>query len=252
MKDFLDLNGKQILIAGGAKGIGRETGKVLSQYGAKIIMLDIDSLELVKALKSFAGIGHSGLQFDLSNVNGIEELIASVVKENGPFDGFVFTVGVRSRRPLSLTSPKILNEILNVNFTSFVEIVRNITKKKNFNKGLSIVGISSISSQVGHQSVTAYAASKAALDSAVRCLAKELSKKNIRLNTVVPSTINTHVYKEFVSSQGKSDQHNGLFERQYLGIGEPVDVANVIAFLLSNSSKFITGSAIPIDGGYLT
>jgi NAD(P)-dependent dehydrogenase (short-subunit alcohol dehydrogenase family) len=252
MLNLLDFTGKQILIAGGAKGIGKETGVLLSKLGAKVVLLDLRKNELIEALSIFKGEKHCYYEYDLSITEGIEPLIKEIISKHGPFDGFVHCVGVRSRRPLLMTTPKVISEILNVNFGSFIELVRCITKKNNFKEGLSIVGISSISSQIGHKSVTAYAASKAAMDCAVRCLAKELGTKKIRLNTVVPSTINTHVYKEFTSSHVDEEDSNNILNRQYLGLGEPIDVANAIAFLLSSSSRFITGSAIPVDGGFLS
>lgn len=252
MLNLFDFTGKQILIAGGAKGIGKETGVLLSKLGAKVILLDLHQNELVEALTLIEGAKHCYYEYDLSITEGIERLIKGIISDHGPLDGFVHCVGVRSRRPLLMTTPKVISEILNVNFGSFIELVRCITKKKNFNDGLSIVGISSISSQIGHKSVTAYAASKAAMDCAVRCLAKELGSKKIRLNTVIPSTINTHAYAEFKSSNAVDEDFNNILNRQYLGLGEPIDVANAIVFLLSNSSRFITGSAIPVDGGFLS
>ena len=252
MLNLIDFNGKCILIAGGAKGIGRETGILLSKLGAKVVLMDLKKSDLLDAIACMEGENHLYYEYDLNNLEGIQNLMKEIVSISGPFDGFVHCVGVRSRRPLSLTTPAVISQILNVNFISFVEIIRNISKKNNFNEGLSIIGISSISSQIGHKSVTAYAASKAAMDSAVRCLAKELGSKKIRLNTVVPSTINTHVYKEFISSIDDTDKNNEFPARQHLGLGEPIDVANTIAFLLSKSSRFITGSAIPVDGGFLS
>ena len=125
-----------------------------------------------------------------------------------------------------------------------------ITKKKQFNPGLSIVSISSISSTVGGSGVTIYAASKAAIDAAIRCLAKELHKKSIRINSVISGQINTEAYKDLMNS--KTDKIDQVLDRQYLGLGEPKDVANVILFLLSENSKFITGSSVSADGGFLS
>jgi len=139
---------------------------------------------------------------------------------------------------------------MNINFGSFIEMVRCITKKNNFNENLSIVGVSSIASVRGGTSVTAYAASKAAMDGAVRCLAKELAPKKIRVNTVVPAQINTPAYAELMRMNNNAEDQTLV--RQYLGLGEAVDVANVIAFLLGENSRFISGSAIPVDGGFLS
>ena len=247
--NFVDFSGKRILITGASTGIGRETTILLNKLGATVMLMDIDENGLEELSKSLKGDENKYFHYDLSDLDGIEQKVKEIVSY-GPLDGFVHCVGIRSRRPVSMITPKVLNKIMQVNFGSFVELVRCITKKKNFNPGLSVVGISSVASQRGGTSVTAYAASKAAMDGAVRCLAKELASKNIRLNTVVPAQINTPAYAEYLKMLGGAD--DPALVRQYLGLGEPGDVANVIAFLLSNASKFITGSAIPVDGGFLT
>ena len=246
----LDLTGKSILITGASAGIGKETAILLSKLGAKVILLDINDEGLKEVFSYLEGSDHHYFRYDLSDLDGIEQKVKEIVSICGAFDGFVNCVGIRCRRPLSMITPKVLNEIMSINLGSFIELVRCITKKKNFNEGLSIVGISSISSQKGGISVTAYAASKGAMDSAVRCLAKELAPKKIRLNTVVPAQINTPAYTEMLKMNGGAEDLT--LARQYLGLGEPSDVANAIAFLLSNSSRFITGSAIPVDGGFLS
>jgi NAD(P)-dependent dehydrogenase (short-subunit alcohol dehydrogenase family) len=245
----LDFTGKQVLIAGASSGIGKETAILLSKLGAKLALLDKDEDGLISTIGCLEGYDHQYFKYDLSDIDGIETKIGEIVSCFGPFDGFVHCVGMRCRRPLSMTTPNILNEVISLNFVSFIELVRNITKRKHFNEGLSIVGISSISSQKGGVSVT-YASSKAAMDSAVRCLAKELASKQIRINTVVPSQINSPAYSDLLKMKG--GEEDKTLERQYLGLGETIDVANAIAFLLNKSSKFITGAAIPVDGGFLS
>lgn len=250
MQSLLNFSGRQILIAGAATGIGKETASLLSKLGARIVLMDIDETGLMKTTNSLSGKGHSFYKYDLSDLTGIETEIREIVIGNGPFDGFVHCVGIRSRRPISMLTPKVMNEVVNLNFGSFVELVRCLTKKNHFKEGLSIVGISSIASLRGGPGVTAYAASKAAMDGAVRCLAIELAPKKIRVNTVVPAQVNTPAYSKLIEMKGSEE--DGVLLRQYLGLGEPVDVANAIAFLLSESSRFITGSAIPVDGGFLS
>lgn len=250
MNNILDFSGKKILISGAAQGIGKETAILLSKLGAGIVMLDIDADGMKKVIENLSGQGHQGFQHDLSDTDGIEQQIKKIVTEYGIVDGFVHCVGIRSRRPLSMLTSKVVLDVMQVNFFSFLEIVRCITKKNHFNPGMSIVGISSISSQRGGASVTAYAASKAATESAVRCLAKELAPKKIRLNTVVPSQINTPALTDLLEKGASSV--DATLSRQYLGLGEPIDVANAIVFLLSDQSRFISGAAIPVDGGFLS
>ena len=90
------------------------------------------------------------------------------------------------------------------------------------------------------------------MDAAVRCLGKELAPKEIRINTVAPALIKTAIFDELKASNTGAEDTENVIARQYLGIGEPLDVANMIAFLLSNASRFITGSTVGIDGGRLS
>lgn len=90
------------------------------------------------------------------------------------------------------------------------------------------------------------------MDAAVRCMAKELAKGNIRINTVQPGLIKTEMYSQFLTHGERSDDAKSTLERQYMGIGEPIDVANMIAYLLSDAARFITGASVPLDGGLLS
>ena len=176
-------------------------------------------------------------------------MIQNIVLENGPIDGFVHSAGVGAARPLKMLKPRHLKDVMDVNFSSFIELSRCLTKQGNYNSGLSIVAISSISSILGNQSKTAYCASKAALDAAIRCIAKEFHMKGVRANSVLPGLVRTKLYDAFSEYSQDSEDAKSIIERQYLGLGEPIDVANLVVFLLSDLAKFITGTSIPIDGG---
>lgn len=242
-------SGKKILITGAAVGIGKATAELLASLGASIILVDINEEVLHTTSSSLANGPHYTIPFNMAETAKIEEMVKTIISQSGPIDGIVHCVGIRSRRPLSLLSSGILTDVMNINFNSFIELVRCFTKKNHFNEGLSIVGVSSIAAQRGGAGVTAYAASKAAMDAAVRCLAKELAPKKIRLNTVVPAQINTPAYAELIKMSG-SDEDPTL-SRQYLGLGEATDVAGAITFLLSQQSRLISGTALPVDGGFL-
>jgi len=248
MEDFIDFKNKTILITGASAGIGMATAVLLDYLGAKLV-LHASKVESIEKLKTvFDPKRHLFFRADFSNPDEIEVLFKEIVLDI-KFDGFVNCVGIRSRRPINLIRPSHTIKILNTNVTSFLEMVRIITKKNQYNSGLSIVSISSISSVVGGSSVTIYSASKAAIDASIRCLAKELYKKNIRINSVLSGQINTVSYKELMDS--KTDKIDQVLNRQYLGLGDADDVANVILFLLSGKSKFITGKSVPVDGGFL-
>ncbi len=248
MNDFLNFKNKTILITGASQGIGFSTAVLLDSLGANLV-LHASKEESIERLKTvFNSNRHLFFRTDFSSPDDIESKFKEIVLDL-KFDGYVNCVGMRSRRPINLIKPSHTNQILTTNVTSFLEMVRIITKKNHFNPGLSIISISSISSTVGGSGVSVYAASKAAIDAAIRCLAKELHKKSVRINSVICGQINTEAYKDLMNS--KTDKIDQVLERQYLGLGEPEDVANVILFLLSDKSKFITGSTVPVDGGFL-
>ncbi len=248
----MDLSMKRILVAGASSGIGRETAILISKLGGVAILVARREEKLLETLSLMNGDYHSFYCFDLKETEKIGNFVKQVVSEKGPFDGLVFSVGIGSTRPLKMMGPINLREVMEINFYPFVELVRSITKKSCYNPGLSIVGVSSVASVQGNQGKTAYCASKAAMDGAMRCMAKELAPKRIRVNNVCPSLIDTAIFESFLERGEGSKNAEEVMLRQYLGIGKPIDVANMIAFLLSEASSFITGSAIGIDGGRLS
>lgn len=252
MKNIVDLTDKTILVAGASSGMGAETAVLCSELGAKAVLVARREDKLRKVMQKLQGDGHSYYVFDLNDLENIEVFIKSVVKETGALDGMVFSAGIPGTRPLKMLKPAALSEVMNINFSAFVELVRCATKKNMYNIGMSIIGISSISSTMGSLGKTAYCSSKAAMDSAVRCMAKELAPNGIRVNTVCPGIIETALFQTFQDNAGDSHDAQAKIERQYLGLGKPIDVANTIAFLLSDASRMITGANVGVDGGMLS
>lgn len=248
-----DLKGKKILVAGASSGIGEACAKYLAENGAKIFLSARREEELNRVLSEMSGKGHKVCPFDFSKTSEIEKFIKNLVSENGVLDGLVFSVGVSSSRPLKMIKPDYMKEVMNVNFFSFLELVRCFTLRNMYNpEKSSIVAISSISALMGNQSKTAYAATKAAIDASVRCIAKEFHSKNIRINAVNPGWVKTKILDNQLASVGDSSDFQDILNRQYQGLIEPLDIAKTVAFLLSDDSHFMTGLSVPVDGGRLT
>ncbi len=244
------LTNKTFLITGAGKGIGFHLAEALHELGASLI-LHTNSTDSMARIQSRFSLGqHTFFQADFSSPENLEDLWKKQISGSLKIDGYVHCVGIRSRRPINMLKTHDVMQVMTANFASYVEMIRLVTRKNTYNPGLSIVGISSISAHAGGSGITAYAASKAAMEAATRCLAKELYKKEIRVNTVVCGQIETEAYQTLMES--KDDQTDKVLERQYLGLGKPSQVTDIILFLLSEKSAFITGSAIPADGGYLT
>ena len=132
-----------------------------------------------------------------------------------------------------------------------MELARVFSKKKN-NRGGSVVAISSIASEMGGKTKVAYCSSKAAVDGAVRAMVAELAVKSIRVNSVVGGFIKTDMYAKYIDTVGPVLAEKNAIDYQPLGLGEPADIANAAAFLLSDAAKFITGTGMVVDGGYLS
>jgi NAD(P)-dependent dehydrogenase (short-subunit alcohol dehydrogenase family) len=239
---------KHILITGVGIGIGRSLAKLLDGYGCRLTLVDKDRTALDSLVGELSSDFHTAVGYDFSELEGIDDLVHQCIS-NGPLNGLVHCVGIRSRRPLGMITSQLLMDVMRINYFSFVMLVKAAVKKDRFAEGFSIVAVSSIAAQRGASAVLPYASSKAALESGVRVLAKELSVKGIRVNCVVPSQINTPAYQEMMNSTGMEEDHT--LKRQFLGLGKPEDVASTIAFLLSPASGFISGASIPVDGGYL-
>lgn len=242
----MDLSEKTIIITGAGSGIGRETAIRASKQGAKVFMIDLSEEGLKETLSCLKGDGHKYFIADLTNLDTIAGIVKEIVEKNGLIDGLVHCAGISSRKPLNVLTKDGFSKVMDVNFYSFVELVRQACKKKNFSEGGSVVVMSSISSIRGYKAKTEYCVSKAAVDAFVRCMALELADRKIRVNSVMAAAVNTPLAmkaREMNAVVGASS-----FEAP-LGITEPYEVANTILFLLSDATKTITGTSILIDGG---
>jgi len=247
----MDLTGKKILVTGATGGIGRETAVQLSKLGATLVISGRNPEKLQQTYGMLDGEGHAKYIVDLDDIDSLEEAMKSIVSECGAFHGYAHCAGVSQMRPFKMTKKENIIDMMNSSYFSFVEIVRCLSKKGWFEDGGSIVAISSTASIQGKQSKVAYSAAKAALDASVRCMICDLKKKKIRVNTVMPCWVNTRMYKGYIDRYPDTFEVQEIKEKQYMGVTEPIEVANTIAFLLSDAAKTITGTSILIDGGML-
>ncbi len=245
MGKIIDLENKIIIVTGAGSGIGRETSYVLAREGATVVMMDISAEGLTETAAVCGGNCHS-YPLDLTDTKSIAEVVAEIVEKYGKLDGLVHCAGISSRKPLNVLNKEGFEKILNVNFYAFVDLVKVFAKKKYSNDGSSIVVMSSISSIRGYKAKAEYNVSKAAVDAFVRCMALELAPRRIRVNSIMPGEVLTPMAmkaKELASAANADDY------TQPLGPTQPNEVANLIAFLLSDATKTISGTSIRIDGG---
>ena len=246
MNTIINLSGKTVLITGAASGIGREAAKVSAQQGARVVLLDVNAEGLEETLSELPGDGHHVYITDLSDPSCLDGVVDKIENDYGTVNGLVHCAGISSRRPIGVLKPEPFHRLMQINFFSFVELVRLFSKKRRLADGGSIVVMSSISSIRGFKAKTEYCASKAAVDSFVRCAAAELSDRGIRINSIMPAEVLTPMAMRARDINGTVGASN--FNAP-LGPSSPEEVANVIAFLLSDATRTISGTSIRIDGG---
>ena len=238
---------KIIAITGAANGIGRAASILLANEGATIIAIDKDKIALKKLkikLKKNLVLKH----IDCTNIDNINDNLNDIKK----IDGLVNCAGIVPQGDLMNCSIQDWDETIKTNLTSVFFITQYFMKlflKKN--KG-SIVNISSVASSIkGVKRRFAYSASKAGIIGLTKSIAADYSKKGIRCNVICPGTVDTPTWrKRVLTSNNPSQARKDFNSRQIIGrVAKPEEISDLILFLLSDRSSFVTGSVYNIDGG---
>ena len=181
---------------------------------------------------------------------GLDQIIATNIEKLGLLSGFIHVAGISCTLPLKAVQQSNLHEVFSINTFCAFELAKLCTRRGVFQpKGMSNVFISSAYSIVGSAANSVYAASKAALNGACRSLAIEFAPRKIRFNCVAPGFVATEMLTS-ISSQFGDGYIEKIREMHPLGLGSPEDVSQLVLFLLSDNSKWITGAVIPVDGGF--
>jgi NAD(P)-dependent dehydrogenase (short-subunit alcohol dehydrogenase family) len=247
MSDIMNLKGKRILVTGASSGIGRAASILISQLGGQVILVGRNEQRLQETYHQLDGTGHLAISFDLCVFDKYSELFREILSEGDKLSGFVHCAGVAKVIPIRVVSYKAIMSTMEINYVSFMELVKYYCKGK-ISCGGSIVAVSAINAHYPQKCMSVYAASKGAVEMAVSSLAVELYEKDIRINTVVPGPIKTPMSAKFNEI---AEGEENIVGRQLMSMGEPEDVANMIVYLLSDMSKFITGRNFFVDGGRL-
>lgn len=242
---MISLKGKHIMITGASSGIGQATAILCDSLGATVTITGRNE----SALKETAKELKNSSKIVVADLTSQEQLTA-LVNKSGAVDGLVNCAGIVKPLPIKYIKQKNISEMFDANFSSSVLLCSELSNQKKINENASVIFISSVSAQHPYIGGSLYSASKAALEAFCRSFAIENAGKKIRANVVSPALVKTKIFTE--TELATSEEEMQKYESQYpLGFGEPVDVANCIAFLLSPASKWITGTTINMDGGLL-
>lgn len=246
------LENKTILVTGASSGIGKEIAIVLSDFGATIILLARNKERLQKT-KEFLKYSdkHKVYSVNLLDFESVKTVIVDIKHQFNKIDGIVNCAGISSTLVLRSINYKKLQDHFDINVNAGILLTKELLSKKYslVEEGSSIVFIASIMGLVGEVGKTTYAMTKGALIAGVKSLSLELALKKIRVNAISPGVIVSPMSSDSFYSKDEKRLEK-VKSLHPLGLGKVDDIANACVYLLSDASKWVTGSNLIIDGGY--
>ncbi len=243
---FGHLTGKKIFITGGSRGIGAAIVKKCADLGATVAFTYSSQQTAAEdVLKSLPGRGHTIHQLNISNSENVDAVCAEVIDIHKEIFGVVNNAGITKDQLLLRMKNEDFQSVINANLNGTFYVTKFFAKHMLKNKCGSFVNISSVIGSSGNAGQSNYAASKAGIEGFTRSIALELSSRNIRANVIAPGYIKSDMTNALTPEQLKQ-----FSDKIPLGKpGETEDIANGVAFLLSDAASYITGQTLHINGG---
>ena len=240
-----ELKGKTILVTGASSGLGKQCAITASEQGATTIITGRNAERLQDTFGKLSGTGHKMFIADLT----VQADISAMVDQIPDLNGVVYSTGISDLAPARFVKQQEVDKTFSISYNASVLLTSELlAKKKLVKNACSLVFISTISTKYPFVGGTMYISAKAALESYAKVLALELAPKGIRSNSLSPAFVRTPMLDD--TAEKYSDEAVRKIEaQQLLGLGEPEDVANVVAFFLSDAARWITASNLILGGG---
>lgn len=243
------LQGKNAIITGSSRGIGRATLKLFAQRGANVWAccrnINKEDETFLAKLAEECNVWIKHVCFDLSDEKSVDASVKKIIKEKQPIDILVNNAGVSYGTALSMMPISKIKELFDVNYFAQLQIMQLVCKVMMRQKSGVVINVGSVSGMEVYAGNLAYGSSKAALMYATKLLAKEYAPYGIRINAVAPGTVHTDM-----DSARSDKQMQEVIARTALKRGaEPKEIANLICFLASEEASYMTGSIVVVDGG---
>ena len=239
-----------VLVTGGSRGIGRSICRVLAERGCTVLFTYLNSeekaLELMAEIAGLTGGRAYGYQCDMSNLKAVQQLAVRLRKEHGRLEAIVNNAGiVGDGKPFLMASDDHWWSVMRTNVSSVTNTCRIMLPLLIAQRKGRIINMTSISGQKGNAGQSAYSASKSAIVTFSRALAKEVSRFGITINCVSPGLIDTDMTSDIPGNYVSNRFVNTPLKRK----GEVTEVANLVAYLLIDAPNYLVGQELTIDGG---
>ncbi len=250
---LFDLSGKRALITGGTHGLGMAMAKGLASAGATLIINGHSSQEKIDAaVKEYKKDGYKahGYRFNVTDENEAAAAVEKIEKEVGPIDILVNNAGIIKRVPMLEMALKDWQEVINTDLTGVFVMTKPVAKRMIERRAGKIINVCSMMSELGRNSVGAYAAAKGGLKMLTKSMATEWAKHNVQVNGIgpgyfatsqtAPIRVDGHPFNEFIINRTPAGRW-----------GDPDDLQGATIFLAGKGSDFVTGQIVYVDGGIL-
>jgi len=248
---MFDLTGRVAIVTGGNGGIGLGMARGLAKAGARVVVAARNSEKSDLAVRELKALGNDALALtvDVTDATSVQSLVADAARQCGRIDILINNAGINIRKPAHELPLEQWQQVIDTNLTSAFVCSRAVHPHLQRAGGGKIINIGSMLSIFGASFAPAYGASKGGIVQLTKSLAVGWAPDNIQVNAVLPGWIDTDL------TRGARKQVEGLHERVLARTpagrwGDPADFAGIAVFLASSASDFLTGTAIPVDGGY--
>ncbi len=248
----MKLKGKTSIVTGGARGIGRAIALRLAREGSHIGLLDIQKEAAQKTAGELTGLGVGALALDcdVTNYEKVKEAIAKIHQQFGSIDILINNAGMDVSKFFVDTDQTLWDKLINVNYRSFLMTTHVCLPYMIQQNSGNIVSLGSDAGRIGNSGEVLYCGTKAAIMASSKALARELARYNIRVNCVSPGPVQTDLLARLHEGEkGKKIMEAVAKMIPLKRLGEPEDVADVVAFFVSDDSRYLTGQVLSVDGG---
>ncbi len=250
------LDARRALVTGGGQGIGRSVAQALCEAGARVTIADNRADNLADAVTALASMGHTveTIELDVTNSEAVQAAADDYVGRHGGIDILVNNAGIaRSETPAETVEDEHWLNVLDVNLNGTFWCARSFGRHMLAARSGAIVNVGSMSGFIVNrpQAQSYYNASKAAVHQLTKSLAAEWADRGVRVNAVAPGTIATELARNAVLTSPEASARI-LSRTPMKRLGEPSEIADVVAFLLSDAASYVTGEIVTVDGGRMT